>query len=60
MISGTLTAVGVDKTTVKEPFQWDFMVEHSISLCKQHPLVYKGLWELHANKESLLYPIIDF
>jgi hypothetical protein len=44
-ISATLTAVGVDKTTTKGP-QWGFMVEHSIYLPKQHPLVYKGVWEL--------------
>jgi hypothetical protein len=41
-ISATLTAVGVDKTTTKEPSQWGFMVERSISLPKHHPLVYKG------------------
>jgi hypothetical protein len=45
MISATLTAVGVDKTT-KVPLQWGFMVEYFIYLPKQHPLVYKGIWEL--------------
>jgi hypothetical protein len=40
-----LTAVGVDKTT-KGPLQWGFMVDYSIPLPKQHPLVYKGAWEL--------------
>jgi hypothetical protein len=45
MISGTLTAVGVDKTR-KGLLQWGFIVKYSISLLKQHPLVYKGAWEL--------------
>jgi hypothetical protein len=44
-ISATLTAVGVDKITTGL-LQWGFMVEHSISLPKQHTLVYKGAWEL--------------
>jgi hypothetical protein len=46
MISGTLTAVGVDKTTRKGLFQWGFRVEHSIFLPKHHLLVYKGVREL--------------
>jgi hypothetical protein len=37
MISATLTAVGVHKTTTKGPLQWGFMVEHSISLPKASP-----------------------
>jgi hypothetical protein len=41
MISATLNAVGVDKTT-KGSLQWGFIVENSISSPKQHPLVYKG------------------
>jgi hypothetical protein len=45
MISSTLTAVWVDKTTTKGPLQWGFSIEHSIPLPKQHPLVYKGVWE---------------
>jgi hypothetical protein len=46
MISAALTAVQVDKTMTKRPRQWGFMVEPSIPLPKQHPLVYKGTWEL--------------
>jgi hypothetical protein len=38
MISATLTAVGVDKTT-KWSLQLGFKVEHFISLPKQHHLV---------------------
>jgi hypothetical protein len=41
MISATLTAVGVEKTTTKWSWQLGFKVEHFISLPKQHPLVYK-------------------
>jgi hypothetical protein len=36
------------------------VVEHFISLSKQHPLVYKGAWGCQANGESLFYPVIDF
>jgi hypothetical protein len=46
MISATLTAVGVDKTTRKGSLQWTLVVEHFIPLPKQHPLVDKGAWEL--------------
>jgi hypothetical protein len=45
MISATLTAVGVDKTT-KGPLQWGFMVEH---------FNHKGLYGCYqANRVSLL------
>jgi hypothetical protein len=46
MISATLTVVGVDKTTTKGPSSGALAVEHFIPLPKQHPLVYKGVWEL--------------
>jgi hypothetical protein len=45
-ISSTLTVVGVDKTTTKGLIHGVLAVEHSTSLSKQHPLVYKGVWEL--------------
>jgi hypothetical protein len=45
MIFATLTVVGVDKMT-KGPSSGALVVEHSIPLPNQHPLVYKGVWEL--------------
>jgi hypothetical protein len=46
MISATLTVVGVDKTTTKGNFQSALVAEPSVPLPKQHPLVYKGAWEV--------------
>jgi hypothetical protein len=46
MISATLTAVEVDKKKKKGPSGEASEVEYSISLPKQHRLVYKGVWEL--------------
>jgi hypothetical protein len=46
MSSATLTVVGVDKTKTKGPLHGALVVEHFIPLPKQHPLVYKGVWEL--------------
>jgi hypothetical protein len=43
-----LNCGGVDKTTTKRPSSGALVVEHSIPLSKQHPMVYKGAWELSA------------
>jgi hypothetical protein len=46
-ISTALTAVrGWIKQQQKGPSSGALVVEHSIPLPKQHPLVYKGVWEL--------------
>jgi hypothetical protein len=55
MISVTLTAVGVEKTT-KTPSSGALVVEHSIPFPKRPPLVYKGAWELSVS----LLPVTDF
>jgi hypothetical protein len=46
MISATLTVGGWTKQQQKDPSSGTLAVEHSIPLPKQHPLVYKGAWEL--------------
>jgi hypothetical protein len=37
---------GGGQKTTKGPSSGALMIEHSIPLPKQHPLVYKGAWEL--------------
>jgi hypothetical protein len=52
------------RQNIKRPLQWGFMVEHSISLPKQHPLVIRTWFicvgVVRLNKESLSYSVIDF
>jgi hypothetical protein len=45
-ISATLTAVGGGGNNNKGPLEWGFSIEHFFPLPKQHPLAYKGAWEL--------------